>query len=126
MDRLRREGVVKHREGALLAALKLWRSVCRSRVYACPLLQPPTLQHSHRPPPTPAAVEDVLRRCDRAHYVGSIPQAYAYQDAPLPIGYHETISAPHMWGMKGGSGVQCCWGRCSACAVRLPAAADAV
>ncbi|PSC68503.1 L-isoaspartate(D-aspartate) O-methyltransferase [Micractinium conductrix] len=42
-------------------------------------------------------VESVLRRVDRAHYVDrGIPHAYAYQDSPLPIGYHETISAPHM------------------------------
>ncbi|EFN60177.1 hypothetical protein CHLNCDRAFT_133686 [Chlorella variabilis] len=49
-------------------------------------------------------VERALRQTDRAHYVDSgIPLAYIYQagglqpaDSPLPIGYHETISAPHM------------------------------
>lgn len=44
-----------------------------------------------------ADVERAMRECDRKHYVDSgIPAAYAYQDSPLPIGYHETISAPHM------------------------------
>jgi protein-L-isoaspartate(D-aspartate) O-methyltransferase len=43
------------------------------------------------------AVEQALRQCDRKNYVDAdIPHAYIYQDAPLPIGYHETISAPHM------------------------------
>ncbi|KAL4421899.1 hypothetical protein ABPG77_005183 [Micractinium sp. CCAP 211/92] len=42
-------------------------------------------------------VEAAMRQVDRGHYVDrAIPRAYAYQDAPLPIGYHETISAPHM------------------------------
>ncbi|PSC67195.1 L-isoaspartate O-methyltransferase [Micractinium conductrix] len=42
-------------------------------------------------------VESVLRRVDRAHYVDrGIPHAYAYQDSPLLIGFHETITAPHM------------------------------
>jgi protein-L-isoaspartate(D-aspartate) O-methyltransferase len=42
-------------------------------------------------------VERTLRQCDRGHYVDSgVPREYAYQDAPLPIGHQETISAPHM------------------------------
>lgn len=45
-------------------------------------------------------VEQVLRQVDRKNYVDrGIPHAYIYQDSPLPIGYHETISAPHMHGV---------------------------
>ena len=42
-------------------------------------------------------VERALRAVDRGHFCGAgFPSHYAYQDSPLPIGYGETISAPHM------------------------------
>src|SRR5687767_1133222 len=42
-------------------------------------------------------VEAAMRTVDRRYFSGHItPQRFAYLDTPLPIGYDETISAPHM------------------------------
>lgn len=42
-------------------------------------------------------VADAMRSVDRAHFVAhDTPHDLAYTDAPLPLGYGETISAPHM------------------------------
>lgn len=41
-------------------------------------------------------VERAMRAVDRSHFVTSPAKSYAYHDNPLPIGYNETISAPHM------------------------------
>jgi protein-L-isoaspartate(D-aspartate) O-methyltransferase len=46
-----------------------------------------------------ADVETAMRAVDRAAFVShqtDLPNYYIYQDSPLPIGYGETISAPHM------------------------------
>ena len=44
-----------------------------------------------------AEVEVALRAVDRGAFCPSgLPAHYVYQDRPLPIGYGETISAPHM------------------------------
>jgi protein-L-isoaspartate(D-aspartate) O-methyltransferase len=38
-----------------------------------------------------------MRKVDRAAFCPKdLPNRYVYQDSPLPIGYGETISAPHM------------------------------
>uniref|UniRef100_A0AAV1UPE5 protein-L-isoaspartate(D-aspartate) O-methyltransferase n=1 Tax=Peronospora matthiolae TaxID=2874970 RepID=A0AAV1UPE5_9STRA len=52
------------------------------------------------------AVYDAMVRTDRAKYFtpaetpdgGQTGDLHAYQDIPHPIGYHQTISAPHMHG----------------------------
>lgn len=52
------------------------------------------------------AVFHALLRTDRAKYMaqietpdgGHVGELSAYQDSPHPIGYHQTISAPHMHG----------------------------
>jgi len=43
-------------------------------------------------------VDRVLRAVDRGFFCrdDNLPRHYCYQDTPLPIGYGETISAPHM------------------------------
>ncbi|GMH39358.1 hypothetical protein BSKO_07256 [Bryopsis sp. KO-2023] len=42
-------------------------------------------------------VERALLAVDRQHFLQrSLPKCIVYQDMPLPIGYGETISAPHM------------------------------
>lgn len=42
-------------------------------------------------------VENAMRTCDRRFFSGDVvPKRHAYVDSPLPIGYGETISAPHM------------------------------
>lgn len=43
-------------------------------------------------------IDRVLRAVDRGFFCGeaNMPKHYIYQDSPLPIGYGETISAPHM------------------------------
>lgn len=42
-------------------------------------------------------VEAALRGVDRGAFCArNLPAHYVYQDSPLPIGYGETISAPHM------------------------------
>jgi len=44
-----------------------------------------------------ADVEAALKATDRAAFCPkNLPKSYVYQDSPLPIGYGETISAPHM------------------------------
>ena len=42
------------------------------------------------------SIEAALRRVDRGRYVAAPYKGEAYVDAPLPIGYSQTISAPHM------------------------------
>lgn len=40
---------------------------------------------------------DAMRAVDRAQFVArDTPPELVYSDAPLPLGYGETISAPHM------------------------------
>jgi protein-L-isoaspartate(D-aspartate) O-methyltransferase len=39
-------------------------------------------------------VESAMRKVDRGYYVGNVPGAY--NDEPKPIGFRQTISAPHM------------------------------
>ncbi len=41
-------------------------------------------------------VWDAMRRVDRALFVPQETRAHAYEDVALPIGYGQTISAPHM------------------------------
>ena len=41
-------------------------------------------------------VATAMRAVDRGHYVPSYDRGAAYQDTPLPIGFDQTISAPHM------------------------------
>lgn len=41
-------------------------------------------------------VANAMRAVDRGHYVPGNALHEAYQDHPLPIGWHATISAPHM------------------------------
>jgi protein-L-isoaspartate(D-aspartate) O-methyltransferase len=44
-----------------------------------------------------ADVEAAMRLVDRGAFCArDLPKHYIYQDSPLPIGYSETISAPHM------------------------------
>ncbi|KAG1698695.1 hypothetical protein DVH05_014652 [Phytophthora capsici] len=43
-----------------------------------------------------AAVFDAMKRTDRALFVPRAVQEDAYQDSPCPIGFNQTISAPHM------------------------------
>ncbi|KAL4111604.1 hypothetical protein PRIC1_003282 [Phytophthora ramorum] len=43
-----------------------------------------------------AAVFDAMKRTDRALFVPRFVQEEAYQDSPCPIGFNQTISAPHM------------------------------
>ncbi|KAG7669106.1 putative Protein-L-isoaspartate O-methyltransferase 2 [Nannochloris sp. 'desiccata'] len=44
-----------------------------------------------------ADVETALLAVDRGAFCpNNLPKHYVYQDSPLPIGYGETISAPHM------------------------------
>ncbi|KAG6954318.1 hypothetical protein JG688_00012425 [Phytophthora aleatoria] len=42
------------------------------------------------------AVFDAMKRIDRALFVPRAVQDEAYQDSPCPIGFNQTISAPHM------------------------------
>ncbi|KAE9026336.1 hypothetical protein PR001_g10441 [Phytophthora rubi] len=42
------------------------------------------------------AVFDAMKRTDRALFVPRAVQDEAYQDSPCPIGFNQTISAPHM------------------------------
>ena len=44
-------------------------------------------------------VENAMRKIDRAQFVPPLQQNYAYEDLPLPIGWGQTISAPHMYAM---------------------------
>lgn len=37
-----------------------------------------------------------MKATDRGKYVGTTSPEIAYRDAPQVIGYHQTISAPHM------------------------------
>ena len=41
-------------------------------------------------------LEEAYFAVDRAHFVSSNNQESAYEDHPLPIAGHQTISAPHM------------------------------
>lgn len=41
-------------------------------------------------------VEHAMKLVDRKNYVESTVKEKAYLDAPLPIGFQATISAPHM------------------------------
>jgi len=44
-------------------------------------------------------VEKVMRQVDRKNYAGDWDEESIYVDAPLPIGYDQTISAPSMHGI---------------------------
>ena len=46
--------------------------------------------------PVDTAVYKALVNTDRKHFVPTKLQPIAYEDAPQPIGYNATISAPHM------------------------------
>ena len=41
-------------------------------------------------------MESAFRAVDRGRYVAAPYKAEAYVDSPLPIGFGQTISAPHM------------------------------
>ena len=41
-------------------------------------------------------VKSVMTSVDRRHFLPSDLSAHAYEDRPLPIGWEQTISAPHM------------------------------
>lgn len=42
------------------------------------------------------AVLEAMKRTDRARFVPRDVRDDAYQDSPCPIGFNQTISAPHM------------------------------
>lgn len=41
------------------------------------------------------SVIEAFRRVPRENFIPEYLRAYAYVDTPLPIGYGQTISAPH-------------------------------
>ncbi|POM81703.1 Protein-L-isoaspartate O-methyltransferase [Phytophthora palmivora] len=42
------------------------------------------------------SVHDAMKRTDRALFIPGAVEQDAYQDSPCPIGFNQTISAPHM------------------------------